>query len=67
MAARFNWTPQTVRQVLHKWEKLRLQRLWDKPGRGGKSKCKESDHSFFVRMPEKGTTHIQQFSIGSKI
>jgi hypothetical protein len=35
IAAHFNWTPQTVREVLHKWKKLGMQGLWDKPGRGG--------------------------------
>ena len=46
IAAHFNWTPQTVREVLHKWEKLGIQGLWDKPGRGGKPKYKESDIIF---------------------
>ncbi len=36
IAAHFNWTSQTVREVLHKWQKLNLSGLWDKPGRGGK-------------------------------
>ena len=35
IAAHFNWTRQTVREVLHKWEKLGLQGLWELPGRGG--------------------------------
>ncbi|MEH2433006.1 MAG: helix-turn-helix domain-containing protein [Nostoc sp.] len=29
IAAHFNWTPQTVREVLHKWEKLGLEGLWE--------------------------------------
>ncbi|MBW4670926.1 MAG: helix-turn-helix domain-containing protein [Cyanomargarita calcarea GSE-NOS-MK-12-04C] len=67
IATHFNWTPQTVREVLHKWQKLGLESLWELPGRGGKPKCKESDIVFFGRMPEKGTTYIQQCSISSKI
>ncbi|WP_226594763.1 helix-turn-helix domain-containing protein [Microseira wollei] len=31
---------------MHKWEKLGIQGLWDKPGRGGKPKCQESDIVF---------------------
>lgn len=46
IAAYFNWTSQTVREVLHKWEKLGLEGLWDKPGRGGKPKWKEEDIVF---------------------
>ena len=46
IAAHFNWTSQTVRDVLHRWQKLNLLGLWDKPGRGGKSKWKEEDIVF---------------------
>ncbi|MEH2420965.1 MAG: helix-turn-helix domain-containing protein [Nostoc sp.] len=34
IAAHFNWTPQTVRGVLHKWHKCGLEGLWELPGRG---------------------------------
>ena len=37
IAAHFNWTSQTVREVLHKWRKLGLEGLWELPGRGGTS------------------------------
>ena len=46
IAAHFNWTPQTVREVLHKWQKLGLEGLWEVPGRGGKTKYKEEDIVF---------------------
>ena len=46
IAAHFDWGAQTVRQVLHKWEKLGLSGLWDKPGRGGKTKYSEEDIVF---------------------
>ncbi|WP_235018609.1 IS630 family transposase [Tolypothrix sp. NIES-4075] len=46
IAAHFNWTPQTVREVLHKWEKLGIQGLWEKSGRGGKTKYNEEDIIF---------------------
>ena len=43
IAAHFNWTSQTVRQVLHKWQKLGREGLWELAGlsrenRSGKKK-----------------------------
>jgi hypothetical protein len=35
-----------VREVLHKWQKLGLEGLWELPGRGGKPKWKEEDIEF---------------------
>ncbi|HAT15367.1 MAG TPA: hypothetical protein DCS91_18935 [Microcoleaceae bacterium UBA11344] len=32
IADHFKWTPQTVREVLHKWEKLGMEGLWEAPG-----------------------------------
>ncbi|WP_375515993.1 transposase, partial [uncultured Nostoc sp.] len=46
IATHFNWTPQTVREILHKWQKLDLEGLWDNPGRGGKTKYNEEDIVF---------------------
>lgn len=43
IAAHFNWTEQTVRETLHKWEKKGLGGLWDAPGRAGIKKWKEED------------------------
>ena len=43
IAAYFNWTEQTVRETLHKWDKKGLGGLWDAPGRGGIKKWKEED------------------------
>lgn len=48
IAAHFNWTPQTVREVLHKWQKLGMEGLWELPGRGGKPKWKEEDIEFLT-------------------
>ena len=42
IAAHFNWASQTVRAVLHKWEKFGMESLWEAPGRGGKPKWKDS-------------------------
>lgn len=43
IAAHFNWTDQTVRETLHRWEKKGLGGLWSAPGRGGITKWKEED------------------------
>lgn len=43
IADHFNWTPQTVREVLHKWQKVGLKKLWELPGRGGRPKYEEED------------------------
>ncbi len=53
IAAHFNWTPQTVREVLHKWEKQGLKGLWELAGRGGKAKWKEEDIVFLEECLEK--------------
>lgn len=52
IAAHFNWTAQTVREVLHRWEKLGLEGLWEKPGRGGKSRWVEADMVFLEECLE---------------
>lgn len=46
IAAHFGWNEQTVRNVLHKWEKQGLESLWELPGRGSKPKWKEEDIVF---------------------
>lgn len=58
IAAHFNWTAQTVREVLHKWQELGIEGLWELPGRGGKTKHKEEDIVFLAILPEKRTTYI---------
>ncbi|HEY9866681.1 MAG TPA: helix-turn-helix domain-containing protein [Candidatus Obscuribacterales bacterium] len=50
IATYFNWTAQTVREVLHKWEKLGPEGLWEKPGRGGKANGKVWDCIFSVHL-----------------
>jgi transposase len=67
IAAHFKWTPQTVREVLHKWQKLGLEGLRDKAWSRGKNKVERRGHRFFGRMPEKRTTYIQWSSISSEI
>lgn len=46
IAAHFNWTLQTVREVLHKWSNLGMEGLWELPGRGAKPTWKDEDIEF---------------------
>lgn len=46
IASHFNWSSQTVRKVLHKWQKFGLEGLWELPGRGGKPRWSEEDIVF---------------------
>ena len=62
IAAHFNWTPQTVREVLHKWQEFGIEGLWELPFSRGKTEVEGRGHSFFGRMPQKRTTYIQQSS-----
>ncbi|WP_334941863.1 helix-turn-helix domain-containing protein [Nostoc sp.] len=43
IAKGLNWAISTVRQTLHRWQKMGLAGLWDAPGRGGKPRYSESD------------------------
>jgi len=43
IAQGLNWAISTVRQTLHRWDKLGLAGLWDAPGRGGKPRYSEDD------------------------
>jgi transposase len=49
IATHFNWTVQTVREVLHKWEKQGMEGLWELPGRGRKPKWAEDDIVFLEK------------------
>ena len=49
IAAHFNLTVQTVREVLHKWDKQGLEGLWELPGRGRKPKWTEADIVFLEK------------------
>ena len=64
IAAHFNWTPQTVREVLHKWQKLGMEGFWELSGRGGKPKWKEADIEFLTEClkNEPGTYNSVQLA-----
>jgi transposase len=67
IAVHFNWTPQTVREVLHKWQKLGLESLWELPGRGGKSKYKEEDIVFLEECLKKESRTYNSVQLAQKL
>lgn len=67
IAAHFNWTPQTVREVLHKWQKLGWEGLWKLPCRGGQPKWKQEDIEFVAECLKKEPRTYNVGSISSEI
>ncbi|MBD2247639.1 helix-turn-helix domain-containing protein [Nostoc sp. FACHB-888] len=67
IAAHFNWTAQTVREVLHKWQKLGLESLWELPGRGGKAKWKEQDIVFLEECLKKEPRTYNSHQLSQKL
>jgi len=55
-----------VREVLHKWEKLGLQGLWELPGRGGKPKWKEEDIVFLSECLKKEPRTYNSLQLAQK-
>lgn len=53
IAAHFNWTAQTVREVIHRWQKFGMDGLWESPGRGAKPKWTEDDIIFLEECLKK--------------
>lgn len=67
IAAHFNWTAQTVREVLHRWQKLGLEGLWELPGRGGKTPWKEEDIVFLEECLEKEARTYNSLQLAQKL
>jgi len=67
IAAHFNWSPQTVREVLHRWQKLGLEGLWELPGRGGKTKYKEEDIVFLEECLKKEARTYNSVQLAQKL
>jgi transposase len=67
IAGHFEWTAQTVREVLHKWQKLGLEGLWDKPGRGGKTKYKEEDIVYLEECLKKEPRAYNSLQLAQKL
>ncbi|MCC5611802.1 helix-turn-helix domain-containing protein [Nostoc sp. CHAB 5834] len=67
IAAHFNWTVQTVREVLHKWQELGIEGLWELPGRGGKPKWKEQDIVFLEECLKKEPRTYNSLQLAQKL
>jgi transposase len=67
IAAHFNWTAQTVRNILHKWRKLGLDSLWELPGRGGKAKYSEEDIVFLEECLKKEPRTYNSLQLAQKL
>lgn len=67
IAAHVNWTSQTVRQVLHRWEKQGLEGLWELPGRGGEAKWKEDDIVFLEETLKKEPRTYNSLQLAQKL
>ena len=67
IAAHFNWTAQTVREVLHRWEHFGLEGLWEKPGRGGKSRWAEADMVFLEECLEQEPRTYNSVQLAQKL
>ncbi len=60
IAAYLNWTPQTVRETIHRWNSFGLGGLWEAPGRGGKTKWLSCRHCLPGAMPGAGALRVRQ-------
>ena len=67
IAAHFNRTAQTVREVLHRWQRHGLEGLWDKPGRGGKTKYKEEDIVYLEECLKKEPRTYNSLQLAQKL
>ena len=67
IANHFNWTSQTVREVLHKWQELGIEGLWVLPGRGGKPKWTEVDIVFLEECLKKEPRTYNSFQLAQKL
>jgi transposase len=67
IAAHFNWASQTVRAVLHKWEKFGMESLWEAPGREGKPKWKEEDIEFLEEALKKEPRTYNSVQLADKL
>ncbi|MBD1217700.1 MAG: helix-turn-helix domain-containing protein [Aphanizomenon flos-aquae Clear-A1] len=67
IAAHFDWTPQTIREILHKWEKQGIEGLWELPGRGCKPKCGEEDIVFLEECLKKEPRTYNSVQLSQKL
>jgi putative transposase len=67
IATHFHWSSQTVRKVLHRWEKWGLEGLWELPGRGKKTKYSEPDLVFLEECLKKEPRSYNSSQLAQKL
>jgi transposase len=67
IAAHFNLTAQTVREVLHKWEKQGLEGLWELTGRGRKPSWAEADIVFLEKCLKEEPRTYNSLQLSQKL
>ncbi|WP_066383426.1 MULTISPECIES: helix-turn-helix domain-containing protein [unclassified Anabaena] len=67
IAAYVHWTPQTIRQVLHRWQKQGLKGLWELPVRGGKVRWKEEDIVFLEETLKQEPRTYNSYQLAQKL
>lgn len=67
IATHFHWSSQTVRKVLHRWEKWGLEGLWELPGRGKKTKYSEPDLVFLEECLKKEPRTYNSSQLAQKL
>lgn len=67
IAVHFDWTAQTVREVLQKWRNHGLESLWELAGRGGKTKYTEEDIVFLEECLKKEPRTYNSLQLAQKL
>ncbi|MEI6445939.1 MAG: helix-turn-helix domain-containing protein [Nostocales cyanobacterium ELA583] len=67
IAQGLNWAISTVRQTLHRWEKMGLAGLWDAPGRGGKPRYSEDDLEYLENCLSEETQTYNSRQLAKKL
>jgi transposase len=67
IAQGLNWAISTVRQTLHRWQKMGLTGLWDAPGRGGKPRYSEDDLEYLENCLFEGSQTYNSKKLAKKL
>jgi transposase len=67
IAAYLNWTPQTVREAIHRWNTWGLGGLWEAAGRGGKPKWQEADIAYLEECLKQEPRTYNSYQLSEKL
>jgi len=67
IAQGLNWAISTVRQTLHRWQKMGLTGLWDASGRGGKPRYSEDDLEYLENCLFEGSQTYNSKQLAKKL